>query len=118
MTTLELLRGARNLLRAKKRWAQHYYAFDAQHKQVDCASPDAVCFCAFGALLRVGKWGDAYVALGVLGEANNISNTIVYNDAPERTHAEILAAFNKAIKFALAEEKENARLARESAVRS
>lgn len=124
MTTVETLRGARNILRAKKRWAQGYFAFNAKREREASESPDAVCFCAYGALLRVvdNPYSAEYsAAVGFLARATGERNLVTFNDAPERKHSEVVAAFNAAIKLAVAAEKEttrNARLARTRAVRT
>ena len=67
-------------------------------------------FCALGAMIgATGTWspGDAgpYFRLAATGsEDGSIAR---WNNAPERTHAEVMAAFDRAIALALADERKD-----------
>lgn len=100
------LRKARALI--EKGWTQEAWARAADGANVPFSSRSAVCFCAAGALnraLQVGghEWGLAEQSWQVLEDAIGVSSSsdvVKFNDAPERTQAEVLAAFDKAIELA------------------
>ncbi len=113
MKTIEILKKARELLSDEERWAQGDYAFLAKDDialNVDWKSPIAACWCPAGALLKVSQ-GQAAAALVELardlpgtkvvflkGDSDKeIDQIATWNDAPERTHAEILQRFDEAI---------------------
>lgn len=54
MTPLEVLIAARELISAPERWTTGWYARDANHETTHSHSPDAVRWCAAGALIRSG----------------------------------------------------------------
>lgn len=105
MTTLEILKAARELLSDEKRWTQHAFAKEADGKSCDYDSPAAVCWCAAGAIGKV-YGGDTLTdrameaqallagsdVLHELGEESSVTNL---NDSG--THAEVLALFDRAI---------------------
>jgi hypothetical protein len=99
-TTKDILVEARDLI--EKGWCQGDGARGATGKVVRPLDPDAVCFCAVGAIDRVCEGDDLLreeawhrLRLGIFGD---IRGPIVkWNDAPERTKPEVLAAFQKAI---------------------
>lgn len=50
MTAAEILRAARLKLSDRSRWTTAFLARNANGERVSCRSPEAVCFCAYGAL--------------------------------------------------------------------
>jgi hypothetical protein len=89
------LREARAL--TESGWTQEAFARDAKGRVERCESDKATCFCVAGALMRT---------MGIVGferGAEYVRKAIgryridQWNDAPERTQAEVLAAFDKAI---------------------
>lgn len=96
------LREARALI--ERGWTQEYYARGKSGKGVDALGRHAVCFCATGALRRVNRieW-DNCEERGLLRKAVG-RNIIDWNDHPKRTQAEVLAAFDKAIELAEAQQ--------------
>jgi hypothetical protein len=103
MNALEVLKATRELLSDPARWTQGVYA-RVGDEQCDELNPFASCFCLSGAFWRFGadEIHPARLRLsGVLG----VTNLIAWNDAPERTHNEVLAALDKAI--ALAEQEQS-----------
>jgi len=75
-------------------WTQDNFAQDASGQLVVSNSPEAVCFCAAGAVGRVqAPWWESLAALEKAVGTNNI---VVWNDAPERTQAEVVEAFKRA----------------------
>jgi hypothetical protein len=89
MTALELI---------KQGWTQGASARDKDGKEVVSGSPEAVKWSALGAICcsvdaRLAKYERAKAKLAaVIGTAN----IIAWDDAPERTQAEVIAAFEKA----------------------
>jgi hypothetical protein len=89
MTALELI---------KKGWTQGVCARDKKGDEVNSGSAKAVTWCAIGALCRCYGGDEAkYVAarrkLFAVIRTHNISK---WNDVRKRTHAEVIAAFEKA----------------------
>lgn len=110
MTTLEILRGVRELLADEKRWHHGSGAFAATDdgKPCDTLSSRAACFCIAGAAFRVLGIGttqpahEAWAVVDAIHRAADINKTAgigKWNDAPERTHAEVIAAIDKAIEL-------------------
>ncbi len=113
MNTIEILKKARALLSDPDNWAQGDYAFLSENDgalNVDWKSPIAACWCPAGALLKVSQ-GQAAAALVELAQGlpstkvvfligdsdKEIDQIATWNDAPERTHAEVLQHFDEAI---------------------
>jgi hypothetical protein len=82
------------LLSDPARWTQGYYARDAKGALVGPASQRAVCWCLLGAIVRVyGRRGHSSCLVASLREALNLPPDVTltnWNDAPARTHAEVL----------------------------
>jgi hypothetical protein len=108
MSTLaDKLREARALIDTPEKWTQGANARDAAGRKVPAYSSRARCFCMTGAVIRVmaGGFDAAVPVLGALRKgANGLEggSPHLWNDAPERTHAEVLAAFDRAIEAAQA----------------
>lgn len=105
MTTLQVLKKARALI--KKGWTQQWWAEDRKGNIVTPDDPAAVKFCLRGAIRRVHDAGEE-AALAAIVRANHIPKATSpalyggaaaeWNDRTNRTQAEVLAAFDKAIK--------------------
>jgi hypothetical protein len=95
-TTKDILIEARELI--AKGWTQGANARDLQGKIVDESDEAAVCFCVYGAISRA-ECCDGYSgsARDLFADANGVYLIDAWNDAPERTKPEVLAAFQKAI---------------------
>ena len=92
METVEVLRRAKALIDSPEKW----------WKKVEQQPAAEGSNCALTALIQVawqrGAHHSAEDALGEVLGMNDPSHDIpVWNDAPERTHAEVMAAFDKAI---------------------
>jgi hypothetical protein len=103
--SLEILKGARELLSDPTRWAKGYYAYTADGQQTSPVTPEAACFCVWGALDKVtGTFfgPDAFAAGMYLGNQlpEGWPSLANFNDAEETTHADLLALFDKAIESA------------------
>jgi len=106
MTPKEILIAAREIVTEPEHWTRGHYAASARGDMTVVTSCEAVCFCAVGAIRRaVWEDGDENIAnakmavgqlcrkVGLAGEITLVS----WNDAKGRTHAEVLALFDKAI---------------------
>ena len=113
------LQAARDLLAGEGAWFQGWYAgVDGQEDmELNANDPKANCWCALGALQKVGIPGDGDADPGlfespevqalvaainstgfVLPQESKVSLPVAYyNDAEGRTQEEILAVFDKAI---------------------
>jgi hypothetical protein len=104
-TVLEVLEGALEILRDPKRWTKREYSRDINDRDCSPHSSRAKCFCAIGAIMRVSGsrpelstlWALHIEATNVLRRVTRQYDIGVWNDAPERTHAEIIQGFEKAI---------------------
>jgi hypothetical protein len=104
MTPLKILRQTRELLSAPERWTKEAFARDSPGELAGAQGRDAVCWCLDGALMRsVGGTPGRSAVLQLLSRAAQIDNIWTWNDAPERTHAEVLAVLDKAIALAESE---------------
>ena len=97
MTTVEVLKAAR--AKIEQGWCQGSYARNAMNEKVLYRSVDACRWCAMGAIVSLGGV-DWITAADVIKQANAIEVIPKWNDAPNRTQAEVLAAFDKAIELA------------------
>jgi len=101
MSTLMNLVNARELISEATSWGKHSIARSNEKGggvSVGAKHPDADCWCALGALVNVCdseiEIEEARLALGAFVPHGNV---VFYNDAPERTHADIMALYDKAI---------------------
>jgi hypothetical protein len=97
MKTSEVLRQARKLIEKPEHWTRGANARKANGLQCSPNSIEAFCFCSNGALSRVAPvfedYNPAYLALTrVCGDS-----FISFNDAPGRTHAEVLDLLDRTI---------------------
>lgn len=95
MTALEILTAAR--AKVAQGWTQRRYSTVIGGKR---------CFCAVGALIEVApdygaiEHRGAVDLLTVAATGFAMNSAVHWNDAPGRTRAEVLAAFDKAIDLA------------------
>lgn len=97
---IDLLKRARERISAPERWTKGGYAKDAKGFSVAPDAPEAVCWCASGAVKAESPDGDElYDIRGALSlHISGITNGIPrFNDAPSTTHADILALFDRTI---------------------
>ncbi len=89
-TLAEDLRAAKALIDTPEKWHQGWYRNGKG------------AFCALGACREVthGKGGDASPAATALKEAlpDKWPTVVIFNDAADTTHADIMALFDRAIK--------------------
>ena len=101
MTTLQILKAARELLSTPERWTKGWSARDAAGNRLATTDPDAVCWCAGGAVERITggstqSGGKAEIVLAIVLPDKAICLGL-WNDAPSTTHADILALYDRAI---------------------
>jgi hypothetical protein len=99
METLEILQKARALLEQPEGWTRGVLARDSLGRSAPVTSDDACSFCMNGAIIRAaGGFGDAawLRACRAVEKAAGGDN-IGFNDNPRRKHADVLAAFDRAI---------------------
>jgi hypothetical protein len=100
MTTLEILKAARKLITPKGAWITGVYAKTSPkgRKALFGNDPAATCWCMEGALQKASGREMVYDSQDLLKPFGNIGKNLPqFNDAPGRTHAEVLAAFDAAI---------------------
>jgi hypothetical protein len=93
----EVLRKA--AAKVRQGWTQRVSARNALGECVSHASPNAVCWCADGALSVVAPISatDAYVAaIDALGLEIGQRDFVSWNDAPHRTAEEVASAMERA----------------------
>jgi len=95
-TTLEILMAARRRIEKPESWTQRAYQRDKNGNSLSVwDAQDATCWCARGAIWSIdpkGKLTDAFKALELAVPEQTVT---VFNDT--HTHAEVLAAFDRAI---------------------
>ena len=99
METIDILRSARALIDTPEKWTRGTNARNASGRSVPFDSPSAVCFCAYGAVLRASG-GEIVLACQRLWEALPAGWPDIfplYNDYPDTTYADVLALFDRAI---------------------
>jgi hypothetical protein len=94
----DILVAARALIEQPKAWTQGKFARGKKGNPVSASSRKATCWCAQGAIMRAqaGSIPAGFRAHDRIRAVIRGSITR-WNDAPERTHAEVLAAFDRAI---------------------
>ena len=94
----DLLRRAKAKIPTPETWTRGEFARDLGGKVVGGASAHAVCWCAYGAIQAVAHEStlreDAEDAIASQVPSGYVAD---FNDAPETTHADVLAAFDRAI---------------------
>lgn len=106
-TTVEILRAARARIADPKRWGRGWFAHDERGAARDYKDPEAVNWCASGAICAegVGLQSDAYDAL-VRVLPKGYDKVCVFNDDYGVTHADVLALYDRAIAAVVAADSE------------
>ena len=105
-----VLRAARERIATPERWTQGEYARDAYgEKMPENDFSGAYCWCSIGAI----RGDSAFNVSPEIQDAEDLLARVIgertafklpdWNDATDRTHAEVLAAFDAAIILATAE---------------
>jgi hypothetical protein len=93
-----------DVLEAPGAWIQGWFARDAIGTDLAEFSYEATCWCARGVIYSIaGVAGDdaVNVLVGVIG-GERIYDVELWNDAPERTQPEVVAALRRAATLARA----------------
>lgn len=101
MTALEILRRARERILVPAKWTQRAYALNAAGMSVYGHSPDAVRWCAVGAIrAEAPAWHpQSSAAMGALnGAAFRTEGMGVMSLNDLGTHAQVIAVFDAAIR--------------------
>lgn len=105
MKPSEALRKARQLITPEGAWIKGKWAEDENHiDHLQGKDPGAICFCASGAVQKIKN-----VSFAEVKEEEEFFRRVTgegfenYNDAFDRTHAEVLDAFDRAADLAEAE---------------
>lgn len=96
MTTLEVLKAAYHLLDDPKRWTILAQARDWRGTGVTARDPNAVSWCAAGAIFRYGDMNDLRPLAEALEPGSNLFKIPIVNNGPDGYEL-IRAAFRKAI---------------------
>ena len=97
----EVLAAAADLLEKPGAWTQGWYARDERGGICSAGASDAICFCAVGAISKVSGGLPPVQALDLMRSAAGCTDNIGdWNDAPERTQAEVVTALRQAARQA------------------
>ena len=115
-TTIDILTKARHLVREPKWWIQYAGAETLSGGKVHCFDLKAHCFCMTGAISRAAhdlgcdSWSNEPEVYKAMTESLKIEGREVamfrWNDMPERTHNEVLKAFDDTIE-SLKQQRDN-----------
>lgn len=109
-TTVEILTEAKALINTPERWTKGKFAALADGSSAHWDNPNATCYCIVGAIflaeehMNVAASPTTTRAIMKAVGAKISRDVSVWNDAPERTHAEVMDAFDRAIELAKAAE--------------
>ena len=110
-TIKQILSEARALIDQPEKWTQNTLGRDATGKPVDlCSNVEAAALCASGAILAACMYDGVFCAeetavrdqlmRAINGPDARGYGLAFWNDEPERTHAEVMQAFDRAIEDA------------------
>lgn len=104
-TASEILRAAKAKIAEPSRWVKGAPALNADGSAVDPWRGHAVCWCVNGALVEVTRTGElmqsrASFILSQCARRRGYETASRLNDAPETTHADVMALFDEAIAWA------------------
>lgn len=102
-TVADILTAAADLIERPGGWTQGVFARDANGCNAGWRQENAECFCVSGALSRVGghpEFNLAWQAFNSWTMRRGFPHLAKWNDAPERTQAEVVAALRAAAKKA------------------
>lgn len=106
MDTVEILKAARAKIAKPENWRKGGYAADAHGRTCSFDDPEAVCFCAEGALFSAvrddSRLNNAYELVRA-ALPTKVTFLPAFNDAETTAHADILALFDRAIAAAEAQ---------------
>lgn len=103
---LSQLKQIRSLLEDPNNWIQGLSAVDKNGIELDANHPDACKFCLYGAALSVAEWDtvEGAVLFNSLERACGVYPNFglgSWNDAPNRTHQDVIKVIDTAIAVAI-----------------
>lgn len=95
---LTILKEARELV--SRGWTQGFYARGHYGSPVSVDSNSAICFCALGAVVRIGNDNFNFIRAKDVLTANlvDFDSVISFNDHPDTKFDDVIALFDRAIK--------------------
>lgn len=96
LSTVDVLHRARELIAEPEHWTQGAPARDRRGDSCDVFNKHAVSWCVVGVICRAGLTEARNDALEAFARVI-FGGIVPWNEDPERTHAEVLAAFDRAI---------------------
>lgn len=103
MASADILRAARARIEDPKDWFQGWYAATAEGKSTGTKSADAVCWCAYGALICAGSHEKSPEAVILEKQARRLFRKDLIDTNDKAGHAAVLKVFDAAIAAAEAE---------------
>jgi hypothetical protein len=103
MLVSETLDKAADLIEPEGAWTQFVFARDKDGKRVGARHESATCWCASGAIIRAGGGPDTWSAVRAWAALLSVIGNLIipnWNDAPERTQAEVVAKLREAAAIA------------------
>lgn len=102
LSVAEVLSRAADLIEPEGKWTQGCLFRDAEGKGLRPSDSGKSCFCMAGALVQIGgPWASAWNFLDdALPKVGFGNRTGAWNDAPERTQAEVVAKLREAAELA------------------
>lgn len=102
MSTLDILKAARAKIEKPENWTQGHLALRSDGRIVGPDNPEAVCWCAEGAIRAVsrktkGDFNAAYAALQDALPSQYVGYVHVFNDDICTAHGGVLSVFDRAI---------------------
>lgn len=89
----DVLRDALALIEDERNWCND----EEGGAKYDQDSGQQTSWCSVRAISAVGDFGTSLTACDALKRALGVTSVSAWNDSPERTHAEVVAAFKDAI---------------------
>lgn len=98
MNALTLARQVRELLAVPERWTRGEFARRADGSPCGSKDPAAQCWCLVGAMCRLDDDPiRGMEMLDAIRAATRSDSASVWNDAPGRTHADVLALLDRVV---------------------
>lgn len=99
----EVLAKAADLIEPPGAWIQNSFARDVHGDPATPSGQHATCWCAVGAIRRLVPWGGEWLqAVNYLNKV--VGTSSLFNDDPDRTQAEVVAALRQASALAKSED--------------
>jgi hypothetical protein len=96
VTVADILNKAADLIEPEGAWTQGAWQRGRSGREVKPDSPRAVCWCVGGAIEHVSSIGIGSAAMTELRDHLSVMFISEWNDAPERTQAEVVAKLREA----------------------